>query len=155
MQETPSTKYLSPLPPTPIPRRRFLACSAGLTLALITSVCGTFTTHSAEAAKTPDGKLALRIIYFGQPNSARQKDFVSFLGKHFDKVSAGDLNAFAPKDAAGYDVVLLDYDEVKVVGNTIQMPKTPLLENYSRPTLTLGATGALMCDRWRLKTGYL
>jgi hypothetical protein len=35
------------------------------------------------------------------------------------------------------------------------MPKTVVSKQYNRPTVTIGATGALVCERLRLKTGYL
>lgn len=106
-------------------------------------------------AKTAEDKLSLRVIYFGKPQSARQTDFVEFLRKHFVKVERADLAAFSEKEAEGYDVVLLDYDELKIVNNAIQMPRIPFTAKCARPIMTLGATGALVCERLRLKTGYL
>ncbi len=106
-------------------------------------------------AKTAEDKPSLRVIYFGKPQSARQKDFVGFLRQHFVKVDRGDLAAFSEKEAEGYDVVLLDYDELRIANNAIQMPRIPFTAKCSRPIMTLGATGALVCERLRLKTGYL
>ena len=100
-------------------------------------------------------KIGLSVIYYGKLDSARGRDFVSFLHLHFSKAGQGDLAAFGTKEAAGYDVAILDYDELKVVKNRIQMPPILFESSYSRPMMTLGATGALVCDRLRLKTGYL
>jgi hypothetical protein len=100
-------------------------------------------------------KIDLRVIYFGHPQSPRARDFVGFLEMHFSKVGQGDLDTFRESDAAGYDVTLLDYDELKVVNNRIQMPKTVVSKQYIRPTVTIGAMGALVSERLGFQTGYL
>ncbi len=110
---------------------------------------------AAGAVDTGSSKIELRVIYFGHPQSARANDFVGFLEKHFTKVSQGDLDTFRESEAADYDVTILDYDELKVVNNRIQWPKKIVSKQYSRPTLTIGATGALVSERLGLKTGYL
>ncbi|MGO8927801.1 MAG: hypothetical protein ACLQU3_13045 [Limisphaerales bacterium] len=112
-------------------------------------------TSVAGKVDTASSKIDLRVIYFGHPQSPRAKDFVGFLEKHFSKVGQGDLDTFRESEAAGYDVTILDYDELKVVTNYIQMPKTIVSKQYLRPTVTIGATGALVCERLGLKTGYL
>jgi len=100
-------------------------------------------------------KIELRVIYFGHPQTPRAKDFVGFLEEHFSKVGQGNLDTFRESEAAGYDVTILDYDELKVVTNHIQMPKIIVSTQYNRPTVTIGATGALVCGRLGLNTGYL
>jgi hypothetical protein len=35
------------------------------------------------------------------------------------------------------------------------MPKTVVSKQYLRPTVTIGATGALVCQQLGLQTGYL
>lgn len=112
-------------------------------------------TSAAGGADTASPKTDVRVIYFGHLQSARAQDFVGFLEKHFSKVGQGDLDTFRESEAAGYDVTILDYDEVKVVTNHIQMPKTIVSKKYLRPTVTIGATGALVCEQLGLKTGYL
>jgi hypothetical protein len=114
-----------------------------------------WTTHAGEGAATVPGKSALRVAYFGPAQTPREKDFVELLEKHFAKVARGELNSFREADATGQDVVILDYGELKIVNNAIQCPKIPFGERYARPTLTVGATGALVCDMLRLRTGYL
>ncbi len=100
-------------------------------------------------------KIELRVVYFGHPGTPRAKDFAEFLNQHFSKVGQGDLDKFRETDAADYDVTLLDYDELKVISNRIQMPKVMVSREFARPTVTIGATGALVCQRMGLKTGYL
>ena len=112
-------------------------------------------TSAAGGVDTAAPKIDLRVIYFGHPQSPRARDFVGFLEKHFSKVGQGDLDTFRESEAAGYDVTILDYDELKIVTNHIQMPKTIVSKQYLRPTVTIGATGAMVCERLRLKTGYL
>jgi len=109
--------------------------------------------HPASGANP--GKIDLAIIYYGDLKSDRGKDFVAFLTEHFTKVGQGELTAFGKQEAGRYDVAILDYDELKVVNKQIRMPPIPFDSSYSHPTMTLGATGALVCDRLRLKTGYL
>jgi hypothetical protein len=119
---------------------------------------GAFLFLAASAAggvDTASPKIELRVIYFGHPQTPRAKDFVGFLKEHFSKVGQGDLDTFRESEAVAYDVTILDYDELKVVSNHIQMPKIIVSKKYDRPTVTIGATGAMVCERLRLKTGYL
>jgi hypothetical protein len=111
--------------------------------------------NTAQAAEATNAKEPLRVIYFGELKSARGKDFVSFLESHFVKVGSGELAKFRPAAANDYDVVIMDYGEVKVANNRIQLPDVPFGKGYSRPTMMLGASGALMCGNMGLKTAYL
>jgi hypothetical protein len=92
----------------------------------------------------------LRILYAGHPGSDREKDFVGFLKKYFDVVQTGNLETFKEADTQGFDVTLLDWD-----WNEFKTPRPMVSPKFSRPLVTLGVPGGLMCDRWRLKTGYL
>jgi len=95
-------------------------------------------------------KIHLRILYAGHPGSAREKDFVTFLRDYFRIVQTGDLAKFKPLDAKDFEVVILDYD-----GDGFKAPTPYLPRTYTRPTVTVGVVGALICDRVGLKTGYL
>ena len=95
-------------------------------------------------------KIDLRILYAGHPGSAREKDFVSFLGDHFRIVQASDLAEFKPLDAKEFDVVIFDYD-----GDGFEAPKPSLPRSYRRATVTVGVVGAFVCGQVGLKTGYL
>jgi hypothetical protein len=92
----------------------------------------------------------LRILYTGRPGSDREKDFVGFLKKYFDVVGTGNLETFSEADTQGFDVTLLDWD-----ANVLEGPYPKVSEGFARPVITLGVRGALICRRWRLKTGYL
>ena len=93
---------------------------------------------------------SLRILYAGRPGSEREKDFVAFLRQHFDTVQTGNLEKFQEADTQGFDVTLLDWD-----WNELKGPRPSVSAGFSRPVVTLGVPGGLICRQWRLKTGYL
>ncbi|MBP8303756.1 MAG: hypothetical protein KBE04_06495 [Phycisphaerae bacterium] len=97
-----------------------------------------------------DAGKALHILYAGHPGSERERDFVRFLAKHFGTVKTGDLKAFKERDAQGFDVTILDYD-----GDGFKAPRLALTRGFSRPVITVGVVGALICGSLNLKTGYL
>jgi len=105
---------------------------------------------SDEATTLPAGKIELRILYAGHAGSGREKEFVDFLGQHFKAVQAVELLSFKPDQAEGFDVVLMDYDGDAFKTRFPAIPKT-----YTRPTVTLGKAGSMICSQMRLKTGYL
>ena len=99
-------------------------------------------------------KIRLRVLYLGEPGSAREKDFVGFLEKHFTKVGKGDLEEFKQEQANDYDVVIMDV-LMTIKNYAIHTPRVDVGREYGRPTMMLGAGGALICDTLSLKTGYL
>jgi hypothetical protein len=102
----------------------------------------------------PSKKMGLRILYAGNLGSPRERDFVDFLSKYFTEVRTVVLLKFTGKNAPGFDVAILDYDDVfqAEIDNVFI---ANLSKDYSRPTLTIGVTGANICSRLKLKTGYL
>jgi hypothetical protein len=108
-----------------------------------------------EGVKAGTEQVKLRVVYVGYPGTEREKDFVGFLEKHFTKVGKADLAKVEVKDAEGFDVVVLDYGELIIKGNAIVSPRVVFGREHSRPVLTIGAAGALVCDSLGLKTGYL
>ncbi len=102
-----------------------------------------------------ENKISLRILYAGMPGTARQKDFVSFLGKHFVGVKSVDFSSFTEEQANESDVVILDKDGIQWAGrggNPLWDVK--LSKSYSRATLALGIPGAFLYDRMGMKPGY-
>jgi hypothetical protein len=95
-------------------------------------------------------KQNLRILYVSNPGSDRAKDFEGFLSKHFATVKTGDLKAFRESDSEDFDVTILDYD-----GDGFKISKPQISPNFSRPVVTVGVMGGLLCSNLRLKTGYL
>lgn len=95
-------------------------------------------------------KIDLRILYAGHPESEREKDFVNFLTNHFKQVDTCDLKSLSESHASNFDVSILDYDI-----NCFKAPRPVITKSFSRPIVTVGVAGALMCSSWNLKTGYL
>lgn len=90
------------------------------------------------------------ILYVGNPGSEREQDFVAFLGKHFGAIETADLKTFAESQCDGFGVTILDYD-----GRGFEAPRPRISLEFSRPLITVGVPGAMMCSKWRLKTAYL
>jgi hypothetical protein len=118
-------------------------------LAFLVLPCG------GQQAPSTDDKISLRILYAGMPGTAREKDFVSFLRKHFVAVKAVDFSSFTEAQTKESDVVILDKDGIQWAsrgGNPLSKIKLP--QTYSRATLSLGIPGAFLYDRMNLKPGY-
>lgn len=96
------------------------------------------------------GKIKLRILCTTSPKEGRTGDFVEFLRKHFVEVATTDYKSFQESLAVDFDVVILDYG-MRRPGT----PVPPISPAYSRATITIGAAGSMICNRLRLKTGYL
>lgn len=91
-----------------------------------------------------------RILYAGHPGSERETDFVQFLREYFGTVETTDLATFVEAQCEGFDVTILDYD-----GEGFEAPRPMISRQFSRPLVTVGVPGGLMCSQWQLKTGYL
>jgi len=127
-----------------------LTVLAGTALCKAADRAGPTGVNPQSASANPPWNRSLRILYAGRPGSDREKDFVGFLKKYFDVVRTGNLETFKEADTQGFDVTLLDWDP-----NAIEGPTPTVAASFSRPVVTLGIRGALICRRWRLKTGYL
>jgi len=117
------------------------------------AVTGFFPPASFAATDSYDraapGKIALSVLYAGHPGSAREKDFVSFLDRHFKKVGTTALKTFAEAEAKGFDVVIMDYD-----GRCTRAPRPKLSRGYTRATVSVAGVGALIGSSLHLKAGY-
>jgi len=100
--------------------------------------------HTKIAAKADP-----RVLYVGNPGSAREKDYIAFLSPHFPQLKTADLAKFDPALAKDSDVVILDYDA------EFNAPRPKLPPDYSRATITVGVVGALISSDLGLKTGYM
>ena len=90
------------------------------------------------------------------PGTARQKDFASFLSRHFTEVKSVDVGSFTQEQANESDVVILDKDGIQW-GNRGGNPLYEIIKlpkSYSRATLALGIPGAFLYDRMGMKPGY-
>jgi hypothetical protein len=122
----------------------------GVVWATVTLLAGAVSSAQSPAAPAAGELGKLRILYAGHPDSDREKDFVQFLSQYFNTVKTADLSAFKETDTEGFDVTILDYD-----GDGFKAPRPDISLGFSKPLLTVGVPGGLMCSGWRLKLGYL
>jgi hypothetical protein len=127
-----------------------LTVLVGTMLCQAASQVGPAGVNPQSANVNPRLDRSLKILYAGRPGSDREKDFVGFLQKHFALVRTGNLETFQEADTQGFAVTLLDWDF-----GVFEGPCPVLSEAFSRPVITLGVHGSMMCSRWRLKTTYL
>jgi hypothetical protein len=113
----------------------------------------------------PAEKIALNVLYAGNPDTPRTKDFVSFLRQHFAKVGETSYEKFKPDEAKGYDVVVFDWTSIyprdkngkidnKLTG--LESPKPPALSrDFDRPAVLIGAAGGFLAGHLQLKIDWL
>lgn len=102
------------------------------------------------AGERKEAPASLKILYAGLPDTDRAKDFVNFLSEHFGKVQTADYNTFTGREAAGFDVTIVDHD-----GADTKAPRLKISPQYAHATITVGVPGAFLCSGLSLKTGYL
>ena len=110
-------------------------------------------------------RLNVRVLYAGNPGSARSKDFVSFLEQQFAKASETSYEKLKEADAKGFDVVIFDWTSIyprekdgKIAqGSTnLHSPKPPHLSaDFDRPAILIGAAGGSLAGRLHLKIDWL
>jgi len=100
----------------------------------------------------PAAKIALNIVYMGQPDTARANDFVQFLREHFTKVEVMDVAKFDAAQTAPYDLVILDYDPASK--DIPKLSKLNLPADYAKPTVLEGIFGARVGTALKLRLGY-
>ena len=113
----------------------------------------------------PAEKMALTVLYAGNPDSPRAKDFVAFLKQHFAKVGETSYEKFKPDEAKGYDVVVFDWTSIYPRGEggkidskvtSLRSPKAPRLPaDFDRPAVLIGAAGGDLAGPRRLKIDWL
>ena len=133
---------------------RWMAVAAAA-LALLGSAA-----HAAEKAN-------LKVLYAGNVDSPRAKDFTSFLEKHFVQVTPVDLGKLRDADAQGHDVVLVDWTSIyprdkdgKITNDDkspgITMPPAPRLSpDFDRPAVLIGAAGGQVSQGLQIKINWL
>jgi hypothetical protein len=112
-------------------------------------------------------KADLKILYAGNVDSARARDFTAFLEQHFAKVTPVDLGKFQEADAKAHDIVIFDWtsiyprDKDGKVDNSRQaagigMPPAPRLSHgFDRPAILIGAAGGQVAGNLGLKINWL
>ncbi len=114
---------------------------------------------SGMALAQPAKKISLNILYMGQPDTPRAKDFTQFLGEHFTQVAVMDVAKFDPSQTSAYDVVILDADPdsakpYDMHSDLAKLAKLQLPANYSRPTVLQGLFGARVGSSLGLRLGF-
>lgn len=107
-------------------------------------------TAPKEQPATSPGKIPLRVLYVGVPDTGRQKDFVTFLAKHFTQVKTADYNNFKEEQTKDCDVAIFDKD-----GLEWKPLKISVSNRYSRATISLGVPGAFWIRSVSRKMGYM
>jgi hypothetical protein len=101
-------------------------------------------------------KIPLKILYVGLSGTEREKDFVSFLSKHFTQVKSLNLYTIREEQTQGSDVVILDKDGIQWSSEGGRpLSDLTVSRAYTKPTVSLGVPGAFWTLRMRLKTGYM
>ena len=95
----------------------------------------------------------LRVLYLGEPGSARAKEFKDYLAPNLAAVTIAHRGQFRLADADGFDVVLLDWNQTG--GDLTQLRKHPLGDRaaWRRPTVLLGSAGLLTAVTWQVRGG--
>jgi hypothetical protein len=116
-------------------------------------------------AATAGDKIDLKVLYAGNPDSPRTKDFVTYLSKHFTKVGETNYEKFKEEEAKAYDVIIFDWSSIyprdkdgklakKFTG--LNSPKAPTLSStFDRPAVLIGAAGGSMASPLGLKINWL
>jgi hypothetical protein len=107
-------------------------------------------TAPQEQPAVSSGKIPLRVLYVGLPETERQRDFVTFLGRHFTQVETADYNSFKEEQTKDCDVAIFDKDGLEWKSLDINVSG-----QYSRATVSLGVPGAFWVRSVSRKMGYM
>jgi hypothetical protein len=92
----------------------------------------------------------LRVLYVGQPDTARERTFLAFLAKHFTEVRSAPVTDIGQLVLDGVDVVLVDGEPLKGV----QPPRELSADALPLPTVLMGGIGGKVSDAIGLKLGW-
>jgi len=106
-----------------------------------------YTTHSADLDK-------LKVLYVGDPEVPRAKQFEGFLRQNLGRVQVASRSVFKPAEANEFDVVLLDWPQTGSAGADHQV-RAPLGERaaWTRPTVLVGSAGLNLAVAWKVRGG--
>jgi hypothetical protein len=98
-------------------------------------------------AQKPE-KVNLRVLYVGNSTTPRGKAYAQFLETHFRQAVATERKGFEPRQATGFDVVVLDWSQ----DDRPDKPTSPLgsLQEWGKPTVLLGSAGLLLAEAWEI-----
>ena len=95
----------------------------------------------------------LHVLYLGKPGTERGNEFRDFLKPNLGAISVADRDQFKSSDAAGFDVVLLDWPQA---GASLDKVKTNPLgkrSQWHKPTVLLGSAGLRTAVTWQVRGG--
>jgi len=118
--------------------------SKTLAAALLIGMIATGSTNAKDLQE-------LKVLYVG---SERASDYVGFLSGKVAQIEAKSRAAFHIRDAAAFDVILLDWPQGEETREMRQL-KSPLGERneWDKPTVLLGSAGLNLAVAWKLKGG--
>jgi hypothetical protein len=108
---------------------------------------GMIATASANAKDLRE----LKVLYVG---SERASAYVGFLSGKVAQIEAKRRDAFEVRDAAAFDVILLDWPQGEETREMRKL-KSPLggRDEWEKPTVLLGSAGLNLAVAWKLKGG--
>src|SRR5438093_13597617 len=106
--------------------------------------------HTTPAADL--GKL--KVLYVGDPETPRAKQFEGFLRQNLGRVQIASRSAFKPAEANECDVVLLDWPQSggAYQGRQIHAPLGERAD-WTRPTVLVGSAGLNLAVAWQVRGG--
>jgi len=98
------------------------------------------------------GKMSM--LYVGGAGADRSQRFSLFLRTNVAKLATTSQDGFKPSDAAGFDVVVLDWpqqgERFRDAGFSSPLGKR---EEWSKPTVLLGSAGLNLAVAWKVRGG--
>ena len=115
-------------------------------LGIVFALAG-YSTHAADLGK-------LKVLYVGDPETARAKQFEEFLRQKLGRVQVASRSTFKPAEANEFDVVLLDWPQSggAYEGRQIHAPLGERAD-WTRPTVLVGSAGLNLAVAWKVRGG--
>ncbi len=122
---------------------------------LALAVMQAITSQPIQAGEIGPHPSKLKVLYAGNPDSARMKEFEEYLAKHFLKVGTCNFEEFTRTQADEYDVVVFDWTSIyprdadgKIDHSRrdIEMPRINVDRAYTKPTVMIGAAAGVYCN---------
>ena len=92
-------------------------------------------------------KIDIKVLFAGDPETERTKDFLAFLGRHFSQVRFADIEKHSNEGSAGHDVIILDSANYRTKTHGLS-------RDDGRPTILVGTFGGMLGSRWKLRTNW-
>jgi hypothetical protein len=111
---------------------------------------------ATPATERSADRIALRVLYVGNADATRGREYLAFLKEHFAAAKAVQREGFDTAAAADWDVVLLDWSQRDVDIRKMAEVASPLgpRDEWNKPTVLLGSAGLLLSGPWEIAGGY-